>query len=105
MSYSVSKTALDALTIEHAKAEPDLSFHVASPGHCKTAFNSFRGTKDPLDGAKVVVVWLWRIRDTRIDFGRWRVTRSKRVQFHGSELGCLSAGRFLNISSPLGLWL
>ncbi|KAK4691386.1 hypothetical protein P7C71_g5604, partial [Lecanoromycetidae sp. Uapishka_2] len=55
ISYSVSKTALNALTIEYAKAEPDVRFYAASPGHCKTAFNGFRGSKDPLDGAKVVV--------------------------------------------------
>lgn len=30
------------------------SFHAAMPGHCKTAFNGFTGTKDPLDGVKVV---------------------------------------------------
>ncbi|MCJ1457528.1 hypothetical protein MMC28_007896 [Mycoblastus sanguinarius] len=55
ISYSVSKTALNALTLEYAKAESDVSFYAASPGHCKTAFNGFRGTKDPIDGAKVVV--------------------------------------------------
>ena len=55
ISYSVSKTALNALTIEHAKAEPGVRFYVASPGHCRTAFNGYRGTKHPLDGAKVVV--------------------------------------------------
>ena len=55
ISYSVSKTALNALTIEYAKAEPGVKFYAASPGHCKTAFNGYRGTKDPLDGAKVVL--------------------------------------------------
>lgn len=53
ISYSVSKTALNALTVEYAKAEPAVAFTAASPGHCMTAFNGFRGTKDPLDGAKV----------------------------------------------------
>ena len=55
ISYSVSKTALNALTVEYAKAESNVAFYAASPGHCKTAFNGFRGTKDPLDGAKVIV--------------------------------------------------
>ena len=32
-----------------------MRFHVASPGHCKTAFNGYRGMNDPLDGAEVVV--------------------------------------------------
>ena len=26
-----------------------------SPGHCRTAFNGFRGTRDPAEGAEVVV--------------------------------------------------
>ena len=55
IAYSVSKTALNALTVEYAKAEPRVKFHAASPGHCRTAFNGYRGTKHPLDGAKVVV--------------------------------------------------
>ena len=55
ISYSVSKTALNALTIEYAKAEPGVRFYAASTGHCRTAFNGYRGTKHPLDGAKVVV--------------------------------------------------
>jgi NAD(P)-dependent dehydrogenase (short-subunit alcohol dehydrogenase family) len=59
VAYSVSKTALNALTIEFQKTE-DVSehgkvrFYAVSPGHLKTAFNNFRGTKDPLDGAEVV---------------------------------------------------
>ena len=55
ISYSVSKTALNALTVGYAKAEPTVAFYAASSGHCKTAFNGFRGTKDPLDGATVIV--------------------------------------------------
>jgi hypothetical protein len=38
-----------------AKLEPDVLFQVVSPGHCRTALNGFRGKKDPLDGAEVVV--------------------------------------------------
>lgn len=55
ISYSISKTALNILTLEMAKLEKDVLYHVASPGYCKTAFNGFRGLKDPLDGAKVAV--------------------------------------------------
>lgn len=32
-----------------------LRFWAVSPGNLKTAFNNFRGTKDPLEGAEVVV--------------------------------------------------
>ena len=53
--YTVSKTALNITTLEQAKLYPDILFQLASPGHCKTAFNGYRGTKDPVDGAKVVV--------------------------------------------------
>lgn len=57
IAYNTSKTALNALTVEYAKAKgnEDVQFHVASPGHCKTAFNGFRGRKDPIEGAKGVV--------------------------------------------------
>ncbi|MCJ1387502.1 hypothetical protein MMC18_000345 [Xylographa bjoerkii] len=55
VAYSVSKTALNALTIEMAKSEPAVRVYSVSPGHCRTAFNGFSGKKDPLDGAKVVV--------------------------------------------------
>ncbi|MCJ1270106.1 hypothetical protein MMC22_010000 [Lobaria immixta] len=54
-SYGVSKTALNSLTIELAKAKPEVRFYAAGPGHTKTAFNGVQGTKEPLDAAKVVV--------------------------------------------------
>lgn len=52
--YSVSKTALNALTVEFQKTYPDMLFYAANPGHCKTEFNGFRGARDPLEGANVV---------------------------------------------------
>ena len=54
LPYSVSKIALNGLTLELAKAYPDVSFYAANPGHCKTAFNNYKGKKDPLEGARVV---------------------------------------------------
>ena len=53
--YSVSKVALNALTLEFAKMYPDVDFYAANPGHCRTAFNGYRGKKDPVEGARVVV--------------------------------------------------
>lgn len=53
VAYNVSKTALNALTIQQGIAEPRVKFYAATPGSCKTAFNGFRGIRDPLDGAKV----------------------------------------------------
>ena len=68
VAYSVSKTALNALTIEFQKAEDArvaagkkhgesgrVRIWAVSPGHLRTAFNNFRGTKEPLGGAEVVV--------------------------------------------------
>jgi NAD(P)-dependent dehydrogenase (short-subunit alcohol dehydrogenase family) len=65
LSYSISKVALNALTIEQQKIENartgneqdggKVDFYAINPGHCKTAFNGWRGLKDPLDGAEVVV--------------------------------------------------
>lgn len=79
VAYSVSKAALNSLTIEMQKAEDVLKkdegksegwgkieFWAANPGHCKTAFNGYRGTKDPLDGAEVVVQLVMGER------GRWK---------------------------------
>lgn len=67
LSYSISKAALSCLTIELWKAEEQrvkqnggkgdgrVEVYAVNPGHCKTAFNGFRGTRDPLDGAEIVV--------------------------------------------------
>lgn len=53
--YSVSKVALNVMTIEMAKAEPRITFYLANPGHCKTAFNGYKAKKDPILGAEVAV--------------------------------------------------
>ena len=55
ITYNISKTTLNMLGVKYAKAEPTIQIYSASPGFCKTAFNGWRGMKDPLDGAKVVV--------------------------------------------------
>ncbi|KAI2618767.1 hypothetical protein GGR54DRAFT_604471 [Hypoxylon sp. NC1633] len=59
--YNCSKAALNLVTIELRNAElrevanemDRITFWAASPGFCKTAFNNFRGMKDPLEGAEV----------------------------------------------------
>lgn len=60
VSYGVSKTAMNALTVElqrveDAKEGGKVEYFAINPGHCKTAFNGFKGLKDPIDGAEVVV--------------------------------------------------
>lgn len=74
--YSVSKTAVNALSIHMAqleiahhqnllasdKMEADtgvVQFELISPGHCRTAFNRYQGTRDPLEGADVVGELVW----------------------------------------------
>ena len=54
VAYCVSKTALNMLTVEFAKKDRAVRFYTACPGHCRTAFNGFRGAKDPLEGARIV---------------------------------------------------
>ncbi|KIX02873.1 uncharacterized protein Z518_08816 [Rhinocladiella mackenziei CBS 650.93] len=55
--YCLSKTALNMLTVEMSRdaANKDVEFQIVGPGHCKTAFNGYRGTRDPVEGANVVV--------------------------------------------------
>lgn len=55
--YCVSKTALNMLTVELSRdvMNKDVEFCMASPGHCKTGFNNFKGARDPVEGANVVV--------------------------------------------------
>ena len=45
------------LTVKCGKdpANENVVIQAVSLGHCRTGFNDFRGTKDPLDGAKVIV--------------------------------------------------
>lgn len=56
-AYSVSKAALNMLTLDMGR-EPEnknIEFQIANPGHCKTAFNGYKGARDPGEGANVVV--------------------------------------------------
>lgn len=55
VAYSVSKVALNALTIEQGKSQSGVRFYAANPGHCRTAFNGFKGAREPLEGANVIL--------------------------------------------------
>ncbi|KAF5009905.1 hypothetical protein FDECE_3890 [Fusarium decemcellulare] len=61
VDYCISKAGLNMLTLHFqasensGDAEPRITYWAVSPGHCKTAFNGFRGKKDPLEGAESVV--------------------------------------------------
>ncbi|KAI1876856.1 uncharacterized protein JN550_000928 [Neoarthrinium moseri] len=60
--YDCSKAALNLAMIEFRNSEvreipqekDRITFWAVSPGHCRTGFNGFRGTKDPLEGAEAV---------------------------------------------------
>ncbi|KAI8711470.1 hypothetical protein NCS52_01410400 [Fusarium sp. LHS14.1] len=60
MDYCIAKAGLNMLTLqlqlaEDSKEDPRITYWAVSPGHCKTAFNGYRGKKDPLEGAESVV--------------------------------------------------
>lgn len=56
-----------------------MTFWAVSPGHCKTQFNGYRGKKDPLEGARVVVRLLGSER------GRLNLVRSGSMRRASSE--------------------
>ncbi len=57
MSYSSSKTALNALTVHYAHelAGTPIKVNAAAPGHVATDFNGFRGERTPEQGAAIAV--------------------------------------------------
>ncbi|KAF5667266.1 short chain dehydrogenase reductase family [Fusarium heterosporum] len=61
IDYCVSKAGLNMLMLHlqvaenHREEQPRLTFWAVSPGHCKTAFNGYKGKKDPIEGAESIV--------------------------------------------------
>ncbi|KAI1272536.1 NAD(P)-binding protein [Xylaria sp. FL0933] len=61
IDYCIAKAALNMLTVQLQIAEDGwdednkITFWTVNPGYCKTGFNGFRGPKDPLEGAEVVL--------------------------------------------------
>jgi NAD(P)-dependent dehydrogenase (short-subunit alcohol dehydrogenase family) len=57
MTYSSSKTALNAITVHYARSLSTTNIKVngAAPGHVATDFNGFRGTRTPEQGAEVAI--------------------------------------------------
>lgn len=49
-----------------------VQFQVVGPGHCKTEFNGYRGTRDPLEGANVVVELVNAEKGTVPNAGFWQ---------------------------------
>lgn len=61
VDYCIAKAGLNMLTLHLQSAEEQrtdrqrITFYAVSPGHCKTGFNGFKGLKDPVDGAEVIL--------------------------------------------------
>lgn len=55
LGYRPSKTALNAVTVLYAKAEPGLRVNAACPGYCATDLNDHRGYRTPAQGANAPV--------------------------------------------------
>lgn len=57
MAYSTSKTALNAVTVHYARELAGTSIKVngAAPGHVATAFNNFRASRTPEQGAAIAI--------------------------------------------------
>jgi NAD(P)-dependent dehydrogenase (short-subunit alcohol dehydrogenase family) len=99
VAYTVSGAALNSLTIElqntedalkeggEGKGRGKVEFWAGNPRHCKTAFNGYRGTKGPIDGAEVVVQLVIGER------GRW-----KRGGFWEFEEGGYKGGALIDVA-------
>jgi NAD(P)-dependent dehydrogenase (short-subunit alcohol dehydrogenase family) len=55
LGYRPSKTALNAVTVLYAKAEPGLRVNAACPGYCATDLNDHRGYRTAAQGANAAV--------------------------------------------------
>lgn len=75
--YSMSKVALNGLTLELAKTFDDLEFQLVNPGHCATGFNNYSGKRDPREGATAVVLLVERWLKEKNECGFWETEESK----------------------------
>ena len=55
LAYPSSKTALNMLTSQYAKAYPRVRINAVDPGYTATDLNGHRGTKTVEEGADVIV--------------------------------------------------
>ena len=55
LSYPPSKTAVNMLTSQYAKAFPEIRINAVDPGYTATDFNDHRGTKPVEQGAEIIV--------------------------------------------------
>lgn len=73
VDYCVAKAGLNMLVLHLQMAEREqerkVRYWAVSPGHCRTAFNGFRGVKEPVEGAEVVV----RVVEGGVREGFWEI--------------------------------
>lgn len=55
IAYPTSKTALNMLTVQYAKAFPDLRINSVEPGFTRTDLNGNTGTQTVAEGARIIV--------------------------------------------------
>jgi NAD(P)-dependent dehydrogenase (short-subunit alcohol dehydrogenase family) len=55
LAYVPSKTALNAVTVSYAKAEPGMRINAGCPGYCATDLNGHRGHRTAAQGAAIAV--------------------------------------------------
>ena len=55
VSYPSSKSALNMVTIQYAKAFPAMRINTVDPGYTATDFNQHRGTQTVGEGAEIIV--------------------------------------------------
>ena len=55
LPYPASKTAVNMLTSQYAKAYPHMRINAVDPGYTATDFNGHRGTKPVEQGAEIIV--------------------------------------------------
>jgi NAD(P)-dependent dehydrogenase (short-subunit alcohol dehydrogenase family) len=55
LSYPSSKTALNMLTSQYAKAYPQMRINAVDPGYTATDLNDHRGTQTVAEGARAIV--------------------------------------------------
>jgi NAD(P)-dependent dehydrogenase (short-subunit alcohol dehydrogenase family) len=55
LAYPSSKTALNMLTTQYAKAFPQIRINAVDPGYTATDFNQHRGPQTVEEGAEVIV--------------------------------------------------
>lgn len=55
IAYPTSKTALNMLTVQFAKAFPDLRINAVEPGFTRTDLNGNTGTQTVAEGAEIIV--------------------------------------------------